>query len=89
MLKYWRSPGHVPSQLPRIGTARDVAVACGWGFTVVVDAFGMARAGGRLPGLVPGSSLRPLLPKVRVLAVSAGAAHVLFCVEIKFTALSS
>ena len=46
----WRSPGHVPSQLPRIGTARDVAVACGWGFTVVVDAFGVARAGGRLPG---------------------------------------
>jgi hypothetical protein len=73
----WRSPGHVPSQLPRIGTARDVAVACGWGFTVVVDALGVARAGGRLPGLAPGSSLRPLLPKVRVLAVSAGAAHVL------------
>ena len=73
----WRSPGHVPSQLPRIGTARDVAVACGWGFTVVVDAFGVARAGGRLPGLAPGSSLRPFLPKVRVLSVSAGAAHVL------------
>ena len=43
----WWSPGHVPSQLPRIGAARDVAVACGWGFTVVVDAFGVARAGGR------------------------------------------
>jgi len=75
----WRSAGppHRPCQLPKTGASRDVAVACGWGFTVIVDAHGSVRAGGRLPGLAPGPSLRPLLPKVRILAISAGASHLL------------